>query len=97
MASRILHNLSKKFRFSGTNVLIILSLFVGMATAFGALGFIFLIRNFNDIFFGLSDQILTETIGERGYKYWLPVIPMLGGLLVGPIIYKKPKGTGCRK
>jgi len=97
MASRILHNLSKKFRFSGTNVLIILSLFVGMATAFGALGFIFLIRNFNDIFFGLSDQILTETIGERGYKYWLPVIPMLGGLLVGPIIYKfasEAKGHG---
>ncbi len=97
MASRILYNLSKKFRFSGTNVLIILSLFVGMATAFGALGFIFLIRNFNDIFFGLSDQILTETIGERGYKYWLPVIPMLGGLLVGPIIYKfasEAKGHG---
>jgi CIC family chloride channel protein len=68
-----------------------------MATAFGALGFIFLIRNFNDIFFGLSDQILTETIGERGYKYWLPVIPMLGGLLVGPIIYKfasEAKGHG---
>jgi len=97
MASRVLHSLSKKFRFSGTNVLIILSLFVGMATAFGALGFIFLIRNFNDIFFGLSDQILTETIGERGYKYWLPVIPMLGGLLVGPIIYKfasEAKGHG---
>ena len=97
MASRILHNLSKKFRFSGTNVLIVLSIFVGTATAFGALGFILLIRNFNDLFFGLSDQILTETIGERGYKYWLPVIPMLGGLLVGPIIYKfasEAKGHG---
>ena len=97
MASRVLHNLSKKFRFTGTNVLIILSIFVGTATAFGALGFILLIQNFNDLFFGLSDQILTEAMGERGYKYWLPIIPMLGGLLVGPMVYKfasEAKGHG---
>ncbi len=83
-----LDTLLKKFRLSGTNVIIVLSIFVGVATAFGALGFIALIRYFNSIFFGLTDQILTEQIGQRGFKFWLPAIPMLGGLLVGPIVYK---------
>ena len=80
--------LLKQFQLSGTNVLIILAVFVGLTTAFGAIAFIWLIKNFNDLFFGLTDQILTETIGERGFKFWLPAIPMLGGLLVGPIVYK---------
>ncbi len=78
----------KRFRISGTNVLIILSVFVGLSTALGAIGFVHLIKYFNGLFFGLTDQLLTETIGERGLKFWFPLIPMLGGLLVGPIVYK---------
>jgi len=83
-----LDKLVRQFKVSGTNVLIILSVVVGLTTALGAIGFVLLIKYFNGIFFGLSDQFLTETIGERGLKFWLPVIPMLGGLLVGPIVYK---------
>ncbi len=83
-----LDTLLKKFNISGTNVLILLSVFVGLTTAFGALGFIILIRHFNTLFFGLTDQILTEQIGQRGLKFWLPIIPMVGGFLVGPIVYK---------
>ncbi|MEW6411485.1 MAG: chloride channel protein [Candidatus Zixiibacteriota bacterium] len=81
-------DLVKRLSISGTNVLIILSVFVGLSTALGAIGFVYLIRYFNDLFFGLTDQLLTETIGERGFKFWFPIIPMLGGLLVGPIVYK---------
>ncbi|MFH1374224.1 MAG: chloride channel protein [bacterium] len=79
-----------KLRFSQTNVLLVLSALVGVGTALGAIGFIALIRYFNHLFFGLTDQILTEAIGSQGFsiKYWFPVIPMLGGLLVGPIVYK---------
>ena len=92
-----LQKLQQKFRFSTTNVLILLSVVVGLATSLGALGFIALIEYFNSLFFGLTDQILTEAIGERPVKFWLPLIPMLGGLLVGPIVYKyarEAKGHG---
>ncbi len=87
----------KKFQLSGTNVLIILAVVVGLATSLGAVGFIRLIEYFNSLFFGMTDEFLTETVGERGFKYWFPLIPMLGGLIVGPIVYKfakEAKGHG---
>ncbi len=59
-----------------------------MATAFGAIGFIALIKYFNNLFFGLTDQALTGALGSQDFKFHLPLIPMLGGLLVGPIVYK---------
>ena len=88
MESRLIYKLYRKFRFSGTNVLIVLAIIVGVATAFGAIGFIALIKYFNNLFFGLTDQILTGALGGQGLKFYLPLIPMLGGLLVGPIVYK---------
>jgi CIC family chloride channel protein len=75
----------------------VLAAIVGLATGFGALGFIRLIEYFNSLFFGLTDQMLSQAIGDLGYKFWLPAIPMLGGLLVGPIVYKfakEAKGHG---
>ncbi|MCK4573737.1 MAG: chloride channel protein [candidate division Zixibacteria bacterium] len=89
--------LLRYLRLSDTNLIIVLSIFVGLATGFGALGFTALIKYFNQLFFGMTDQFLTETIGERGFKFWLPLIPMLGGLLVGPIVFKfakEAKGHG---
>ncbi len=89
--------MQRNFRFSNTNFLLLLAGFVGMATAFGALGFVALIEYFNGIFFGLTDQILSATTGESDFKWWLPIIPMVGGLLVGPIVYKfasEAKGHG---
>jgi len=83
-----------------TNILIILSIFVGLTTGLGAIGFVKLIEFFNDLFFGLTDQILTTAVGFAswgGYRWWLPVIPALGGLLVGPIVYRfasEAKGHG---
>ena len=88
MDSQLIYKLYRKFRFSGTNVLIILAIIVGVATAFGAIGFIALIKYFNNLFFGLTDQALTGALGSQDFKFHLPLIPMLGGLLVGPIVYK---------
>ncbi len=87
----------KMFRLSGTHILIVLSVFVGVATAIGALGFKVLIEYCNELFFGHTDQILTHAVGSGGYKFWLPLIPMLGGLIVGPLVYKfagEAKGHG---
>ncbi|MEE8575721.1 MAG: chloride channel protein [candidate division Zixibacteria bacterium] len=91
---------TRLLRLSQTHFLIFLSLIVGTATGLGAYGFRALIEYFNELFFGLSDQILAagadlELFG--GYNWWLPLIPMLGGLLVGPIVFKfasEAKGHG---
>ena len=90
----------RRLRLSETNLLILLSVLVGLATAFGAIGFVKLIEFFNDLFFGLTDQILSSAVGFAswgGYRWWLPLIPALGGLLVGPIVYRyasEAKGHG---
>lgn len=92
-----LERLLRRFRPSETEVLIILSIVVGSATAVGAIGFIALIEHFNELFFGLTDQMLAEAVGDQPLKFWLPIIPVLGGLLVGPIVYKfasEAKGHG---
>lgn len=87
MLSGLLDKYYRRYQDQGTHVLILLAVFVGLATGFGAIGFSWLIQYFNDLAFGLTDQVLTETIGARGFKWWLPLIPMVGGLLVGPIVY----------
>ncbi|MBN1213123.1 MAG: chloride channel protein [candidate division Zixibacteria bacterium] len=100
MRHKIVKTFFEKLQLSETNSLIILSIFVGLATGFGALGFTELILYFNHIFFGLTDQVLTSAVGRAapdGYKYYLPLIPMIGGLLVGPIVFKfarEAKGHG---
>jgi len=74
-----------------------MSIIVGLATSLGAIGFIKLIEYFNGLFFGLSDLGLTAQFPDFGFNWWLPVIPMAGGLLVGPIVYKfakEAKGHG---
>lgn len=85
------------FRLSGTNVLLILAVFVGLLTSLGAQGFTALIRYSNHVFFGMTEQVLTHFAGGATIKWWLPVIPMLGGLLVGPIVFyfaSEAKGHG---
>ncbi|MBD3332463.1 CBS domain-containing protein [candidate division GN15 bacterium] len=91
MAHRLATRLIRTIQPSQNNLLIVLSVMVGLATGFGAMAFTALIEYFNELFFGLTDQILVTAVGFAdwgGYKWWLPIIPMLGGLLVGPIVYK---------
>jgi len=100
MIRRTAARLLKQLQLTETNILIILSVFVGLTTGLGAIGFVKLIEFFNDLFFGLTDQILSTAVGFAswgGYRWWLPVIPALGGLLVGPIVYRfasEAKGHG---
>lgn len=90
----------KALQLSQTNFLILLSLIVGTATALGAYAFRLLIDYFNHLFFGMTDQILTTSVAGDlfgGIQWWLPLIPMAGGLLVGPIVYmfaSEAKGHG---
>jgi CIC family chloride channel protein len=91
-----LAKLLQRLKLSGPHALVIIAAGVGLATAGGALGFRALIGYFNHVFFGLTDQRLTQALGG-GFKFWLPLIPMIGGLLVGPIVFrfaKEAKGHG---
>lgn len=100
MNRRVLTKLIRSLQLSETNLLILLAVMVGLATSFGAIGFVRLIEFFNELFFGFTDQILSSAVGFAnwgGYRWWLPIIPALGGLLVGPIVYKfasEAKGHG---
>ncbi len=80
---------------SETQILITLSIVVGLGTAIGAITFMKLINYFHHVFFGYSEQVLTALSGH--FNYWIPLIPMAGGLIVGPIVYKfavEAKGHG---
>ncbi len=100
MRIKTISRIFEGLKLSETNSLIFLSVFVGITTGFGALGFRALIEYFNHVFFRLTDQVLTQAFVQGqpwGYKFYLPLIPMLGGLLVGPIVYKfarEAKGHG---
>lgn len=99
MVKQVITNLKVGFRISGTNVLILLSVLVGLVTGFGAIAFGLLIEYANRFFFGLTDQILTRAAAflQFRFSFWLPLIPALGGLLVGPIVYyfaREAKGHG---
>ncbi|UCD93663.1 MAG: chloride channel protein [Candidatus Zixiibacteriota bacterium] len=59
------------------------------------MAFMKLIDYFRHVFFGYSEQVLTAVVGS--FNYWIPLIPMAGGLIVGPIVYKfatEAKGHG---
>ncbi|PWB70219.1 chloride channel protein [candidate division GN15 bacterium] len=91
-----LAGLLRKLKVSGPQALLIIAAAVGLATAAGALAFRYMIGYFNHVFFGLTDQRLTQFFGSS-FKFWLPLIPMAGGVLVGPIVYrfaKEARGHG---
>jgi CIC family chloride channel protein len=67
--------LAEAARFSENTYLIIISFVVGLSTGLGAVLFRWLILNFRDLFFG------------HGISWLIPLVPMAGGLLVGPIVY----------
>ncbi len=77
--------IGEKTRFSENTYLIIISFVVGVSTGLGAVMFRWLILTFRDLFFG------------HGISWLIPLIPMAGGLLVGPIVYfyaSEAKGHG---
>ena len=80
---------------SETALLIVLGSVVGIATGFAAVGFIWLIQNAKELFFGKSLFFLNHMVTHG--EYWVVIIPAIGGALAGPIIYKfarEAKGHG---
>lgn len=82
---RFVDKVTEKTRFSENTYLIFLSFVVGVSTGLGAVAFRWLILTFADLFFG------------HGIEWMIPLVPMAGGLLVGPIVYfysSEAKGHG---
>ena len=73
----------------------VLAVFVGLAGGFGAVGFRYLINFFQSLAYG-SDGNLLDIVRSIPW-YWRILIPTLGGLVVGPLVYffaREAKGHG---
>jgi CIC family chloride channel protein len=71
---------------------LILAVIVGVVAGLGAVAFRWLIKNFHSLFFNGGGQLLSY-LGE----YYVIIIPAIGGLLVGVLIYflaREAKGHG---
>ena len=84
------------YRMNEHAVMIIMALVVGTLGGLGAVVFRLLIRFFQSIFFGTGDiNILDHLMGLPWYAKLIP--PIIGGAIVGPIVYflaKETRGSG---
>jgi CIC family chloride channel protein len=75
--------------------MVLAAIFIGILGAFGAIGFRFLIKLTHRLFFQTWEYSLTIV---EGMDWWVRIIlPAIGGLLVGPIVYffaREVKGSG---
>jgi CIC family chloride channel protein len=79
-------------QYSETSFLLIFSVAVGLGAGFGAVIFRWLINNFKVLFFEQGHNIF-QFMGP----YYVILIPAIGGLIVGPLIYffaREAKGHG---
>ena len=82
---KIIKEITLKFKISENAFLIALSFIVGISTGLGAAIFRWLIMESRLIFFG------------HNILWLIPIVPMIGGLIVGPIVYfyaREAKGHG---
>lgn len=70
---------------SGTTRLIGLAVAVGLVTGVAGAAFIWLLETANEVFFGYGRELLSERV-PFDWKYWIPLVPLVGGLLVALII-----------
>ena len=77
-------SLVEKAHLSEQTILIILAFVVGLSTGFVALFFRFLIHFFYGLFFGKGELVFSQL--TTNWHIFIPLIPALGGLLVGPIV-----------
>ncbi|MEA1962183.1 MAG: chloride channel protein [Bacillota bacterium] len=83
----------KKYFWADSSYLIILAFVVGVGTGFAAIGFQKLIKLFQVLFFSGGSTLLSGSMG----RFYIILVPAIGGLLVGPIIYffaREAKGHG---
>lgn len=79
-------------RTSDASYFLIFSILVGMGAGFGAIFFRWLIQQFQHLFFVEGESFLDFT-----GRYYIILIPVLGGLIVGPLIHffaKEARGHG---
>jgi CIC family chloride channel protein len=91
----ILKSSYNKLQHSEHLFIIILSIIIGVIAGFASVGVRILIREVSDISFP-GDKGLLENIMALPW-YWKIIVPAVGGLIVGPLIYKfapEAKGHG---
>ena len=79
--SQRLTHLLERYQPSETNLLLMLSIVIGLVTGFAAVIFIYLIDWITEFSFGTIPELATGL--GRG---WLIIIPVIGSLISGPII-----------
>jgi len=87
--------LFRQLRSSETAVMAVLAIAVGLAGGYGAVGFRLLIDFFQSLSYGSSDELL-QIVSGIPWIYRI-LIPALGGLLVGPLVFffaREAKGHG---
>jgi CIC family chloride channel protein len=75
--------------------MIIVAIIIGVLAGFAAIGIRFLIKEISDFSFQGAGNVLENIISTSWY--WILIIPAIGGLIVGPIIYflaPEAKGHG---
>lgn len=84
------------WRPTGPTALVALAVLVGVAAGTGAVVFTWLVESAHDLFFGYSRELLTQSV-PFDWRIWVPLVPLVGGLLVGPIVYfyaREARGHG---
>jgi CIC family chloride channel protein len=84
------------WRPTGSTVLVGLAILVGLGTGLGAVVFIWLVETAREFFFGYSRELLTQAV-PFDWRFWIPIVPLVGGLIVGPIVYlyaREARGHG---
>ncbi len=75
--------------------MIILAIIIGILGGFGGIGIRWMIKTISDISFPGPGNILQNILTT--HWYWIIIIPIIGGIIVGPIIYflaPEAKGHG---
>ena len=87
-----LRSLSKRLRNSEATVGIGLAILVGLLSGLGAVAFIYMIKAFQWVFFNQGATALKFL-----HDYYVILLPVMGGLIIGPLIYllaREAKGDG---
>ncbi len=85
----------RQWKINEHTLMVLIALVIGILGGFGAIFFRFAIRFFQWVFFGTWSYSLEYVLNLPWYVKFLP--PVIGGLIVGPIVYKfakEAKGHG---
>ncbi len=90
-----LKQLLEKFKLTEHSFMFVLALFIGLAAGFSAVGVRWLINTISGLSFPGTGSLLTNIMNTPWYI--IMIVPVIGGIVVGPIIYylaPEAKGHG---